>query len=98
MQITSRAPDVLVRCAYLELCVPALAEASADLIVAGVRTIKIFPLFFGVGKHAREDLPLLVQDLRDAHPDVTVELLPTAGEFPMLIELMADIALTGQNA
>ena len=97
-QITSRAPDVLVRCAYLELCNPTLAEAAADLTAAGVRQLKIFPLFFGVGKHAREDLPLLVQDLRDAYPDVAVELLPTAGEFPQLIELVADIALTRQKA
>ena len=93
-QIAGRAPDALARCAYLELCTPTLAEAATELMAAGVQEIKIFPLFFGVGKHAREDLPALVQGLRDAYPEVKVELLPTAGEFPQLIELMADIALS----
>ena len=51
-------------------------------------------MFFGVGKHAREDLPLLINDIRVAHPDLVVELLPTAGEFDELISLMADIALS----
>ena len=96
-QITARAPDMLTRCAYLELCAPTLAEAALEMNAAGVQKIKIFPLFFGVGKHAREDLPELIQDLRDTYPDIVVELLPTAGEFPSLISLLADIALMEQT-
>lgn len=96
-QLTARAPDVLTRCAYLELCAPSLAEAALELNQAGVQKLKIFPLFLGVGKHAREDLPELIQELRDTHPDIVVELLPTAGEFPSLISLLADIALIGQT-
>ena len=96
-QITARAPDLLTRCAYLELCALTLAEAALEMNAAGVQKIKIFPLFFGVGKHAREDLPELIQDLRDTYPDIVVELLPTAGEFPSLISLLADIALMEQT-
>lgn len=48
----------------------------------------------GVGKHAREDLPLLINDIRAAYPGVTVELLPTAGESDKLTLLLADIALS----
>lgn len=92
-QITQRQHGILVRCAYLELCLPSLPGAAIDLIASGVRKIRIFPLFLGVGKHAREDLPLLINDIRAAHPDLIVELLPTAGEFDKLISLMADIAL-----
>jgi sirohydrochlorin cobaltochelatase len=93
-QITQRQHGALVRCAYLELCLPSLPDAALDLSAAGVRKIKVFPLFIGVGKHAREDLPLLINDLRAAHPDLIVELMPTAGEFDQLISLMADIALS----
>jgi len=92
-QITERQPGTLVRCAYLELCLPSLPDAAIDLIASGARRVKIFPLFLGVGKHAREDLPLLVDGIRAAHPDLIVELLPTAGESDKLISLMADIAL-----
>ena len=92
--IRARDPDALVCCAYLELCTPDLAQAAADLIAAGARRIKVFPLFRGVGKRARESLPLLLAQVRALHPDVPVALMPTAGEYPQLTALMADIALS----
>ena len=30
-------------------------------------------MFLGVGKHAREDLPVLMEDLRRAHPGIALE-------------------------
>lgn len=92
--IRSRDPQALVCCAYLELCSPDLGQAALDLLAAGARQLRIFPLFFGVGKHAREDLPQLVEKLRASHPGVAVELMPSAGEYPQLTALMADIALS----
>ncbi len=92
-QIAQRSPAALVRCAYLELCVPSLPDAASDLIATGAKKIRVFPLFLGVGKHAREDLPLLMEEIRTAHPNITLELLPTAGESQALIALMADLAL-----
>jgi sirohydrochlorin cobaltochelatase len=91
--IRARAPETLVRCAYLELCRPDLAQAAAELVAAGAQEIRTFPLFLGVGKHAREDLPRLVEELRARHPGVPVALMQTAGEHPQLTALMADIAL-----
>lgn len=93
-QIRQRQPAAQVRCAYLELCTPTLADAAIDLIAGGARRLRVFPLFLGVGRHAREDLPVLVENIRAAHPGVEVELLPTAGEHPALTSLMADIALS----
>ncbi|NMM08776.1 MAG: cobalamin biosynthesis protein CbiX [Polaromonas sp.] len=92
-QIRARRLGTKVCCAYLELCTPTLPEAAVNLIAAGATQLRIFPLFLGVGKHAREDLPLLIEQLRAAHPDVAIELLPTAGEYAQLTALMADIAL-----
>lgn len=92
-QIRTGAPGTPVRCAYLELCGPTLPEAATELIAAGARAVRVFPLFFGVGKHAREDLPLLVAQIQVSHPDVAIELLPSAGEYPELTALMANIAL-----
>lgn len=92
--IQARQPGVQVRCAYLELCTPSLPDAATDLIAAGAIRIRVFPLFFGVGKHAREDLPLLIEQLRAEHPHIPVELLPTAGEYAPVTALMADIALS----
>ena len=49
-------------------------------------------MFLGTGKHAREDLPLLVQDLRAAHPGVRFHVQTAIGEDPRMTALMADIA------
>jgi sirohydrochlorin cobaltochelatase len=92
-QIRERTAGVPVRCAYLELCTPDLREATIDLIASGARKIRVFPLFLGVGKHAREDLPLLMALLRADHPQIEFELLPTAGENAGLIALLADLAV-----
>lgn len=92
--ILTRQPDTPVCCAYLELCAPSLPDAATDLIASGTRHIRVFPIFLGVGKHAREDLPLLIEQIRTAHPGVAIELLPSAGEYEQLTLLMADIALS----
>jgi sirohydrochlorin cobaltochelatase len=92
--IAARKPGMPVRCAFLELCEPSLPDAAGEMVVAGIRHITVFPLFFGVGKHAREDLPGLIAQIGASHPGLTMDLLPTAGEHAQLVALMADIAVS----
>jgi sirohydrochlorin cobaltochelatase len=91
--IAQRPCGVAVRCAYLELCAPTLPEAAAELVAAGAREVRVLPLFFGMGKHAREDLPQQMHALQQRHPAVAFRLLPTAGENPKLLQVLADMAL-----
>jgi sirohydrochlorin cobaltochelatase len=93
LRISQRRPELHVRCAYLELCYPSLPEAATELVAMGARSIRVFPLFLGVGKHAREDMPVLIEDIRASFPGVEVELLPAAGEYSELAEVLADISL-----
>ncbi|MBA4194390.1 MAG: cobalamin biosynthesis protein CbiX [Comamonadaceae bacterium] len=92
-QIAQRDPAAAVRCAYLELCEPDLPSAAAELVAQGATDVRVLPLFFGMGKHAREDLPVLMEQLRMAHPGVEFRQLPTAGEDPRLTALLAQLAL-----
>ena len=82
-----------VVCAYLELSKPDLLASTAALVDEGISRITIVPMFLGVGKHAREDMPTLVAALRKSHPHVTFELQRAVGENPLLVALLADIAL-----
>ena len=91
-QLRQGAPDLVVRCAYLELSQPDLATACLEIMDAGVRCISVLPLFLGVGRHAREDLPLLLEQLRTQHPQVLFELKAAVGEDARLIQLLAQIA------
>lgn len=86
-------PDTQVACAYLELTEPDLPTTVASLVQTGVNAIRIVPMFLGVGRHAREDLPLLLQDLIIQYPGVTFELSHAIGEEPEMTRAMAAIAL-----
>jgi sirohydrochlorin cobaltochelatase len=86
-------PGALVACAYLELQEPDLQSAVRSLVAHGAGTVRVLPLFLGMGKHAREDLPQLLQALEQQHPATAFELATTVGEDARLIDLLAKIAL-----
>jgi sirohydrochlorin cobaltochelatase len=55
--------------------------------------IRILPMFLGMGKHAREDLPELAVQLRKAHPQVHFEIAPAIGEDERVTQLLAELAV-----
>ncbi|MEY4884268.1 MAG: hypothetical protein RIS34_2122 [Pseudomonadota bacterium] len=92
-RMREREPGALVICAYLELTEPDLVAATQNLLAQGAQTVRVVPMFLGVGRHAREDLPLLIDALKASHPQVVFTLQQAIGEDERLIDLMADIAL-----
>ncbi|WP_293752287.1 CbiX/SirB N-terminal domain-containing protein [Limnohabitans sp. Rim8] len=85
-------PGLPVAVAFLELTEPDLPQTVEVLMKQGVARVRIVPMFLGVGRHAREDLPELVQDLTEAYPQMSFELLPAIGQHPAMTALMAEIA------
>lgn len=96
--IEARDPSARVVCAYLELTDPSLPDAAAQLVDMGCSSVRVMPLFFGMGKHAREDLPALISELRLRYPAVSIECLSAVGEHPELTSLLAEIALRSPSA
>ena len=92
-RIHMQSPEVQVACAYLELSQPDLPDTVAALTQAGVTDLTIVPMFLGVGRHAREDLPALVAELRKQHPALQISLQAAVGEDARLLDLLAQIAL-----
>jgi sirohydrochlorin cobaltochelatase len=92
-RLAAAQPDVPTRCAYLELQQPDVSAAAADLTALGIRRITLVPMFLGTGKHARADLPRLLQALRATHPEVAFTLQISVGEDPRVLDLLAKIAL-----
>ena len=90
-------PSVEVRCAYLEMSPPDLPTVTSELIARGSQSIDIVPMFLGAGRHAREDLPKLVQALRTQHPTVHLRMQMAMGEQPAVLDLMALTALGTAN-
>jgi sirohydrochlorin cobaltochelatase len=93
-RIRAQSADIRVTCAYLELSQPDLAHTTADLVECGIHDITIVPMFLGVGRHAREDLPELVTLLRTQYAEVQFHLKAAVGEDARLLDMLAHIALT----
>ena len=87
-------PQAAVACAYLDWCTPALGVAVQDLLALHPQLshITIWPLLFGVGKHASEDIPRLVATLAPQHPGVTLSIAPAMGEDARVMQLLSTIA------
>ena len=93
--VRRRAPHAAVQCAYLELAEPDFSTAVQGLVEGGVSRLRVVPMFLGMGKHAREDLPALVASARERHPGLEVELLGAVGEDAEVVSLLADLSLRG---
>lgn len=91
--VRHKEPGALVACAYLEWSTPTLEEACHSLTAQGAQEISILPLFLGVGKHARQDLPELVAQMTTRWPNIAFQLQAAVGENARLVALLADIAL-----
>ncbi len=96
-RILRQAPELQVACAYLELSKPDLPSCVRRMLDQGVQRIRILPMFLGMGRHAREDLPQLVTALRETHPLLALDVLPALGEDPRLADLSCQIALDKLN-
>lgn len=85
----SRKTGSTVRLAYLELMQPSLADAIATLAQEGATSIRVVPVFLGVGGHTRNDLPKLVDAARTRHAGVSITLDPPIGEQASVIDAIA---------
>ncbi len=74
-QLAASQPNWVFTAAYLNR-EPALSPAVDELCRRGCVRIEVFPLLVFQGKHAREDLPVLVQAERTRLPQMRFGLHP----------------------
>ena len=89
----TKAPEAIVRLAFLELMTPGLADVGAELAGLGCTRVDVVPVFLGMGGHVRRDVPAQLAGLRDAHPAVAWTLHPALGETAHVIAALADAAI-----
>ena len=86
-------PGLPVKLAFLELMSPPLAEVTHELVAAGIQVITVVPVFLGQGGHVRRDLPELLDQLRQQHPQVQFHLTTAVGEDAAVIEAISAFCL-----
>lgn len=87
--IQTQLPDVTVALAFLELMAPRLPELVSELEEKGHTEVTVVPVFFGQGGHVLRDLPAMVEQLRQDHPEMTLKVAGAVGEDPDVLNAIA---------
>lgn len=91
--IEERTGPGTVRLAYSQFATPTLPDVVGHAAAAGIRQIRVLPLFMTAGGHVDRDIRPVVDELRRAHDEtIDVELLPPVGELPAFRILLAELA------
>ena len=77
-----------VHLCYMEFASPTLEEMAQQLHDAGIRHIRLLPLFLAKGSHLCQDVPNQLTALKRQIPDLLIDLLPPVGENPQFTEML----------
>ncbi|SDH38340.1 MULTISPECIES: sirohydrochlorin chelatase [unclassified Duganella] len=86
----AREPEVRVELAYLELMTPRLPDVVSALVAASISDITVVPVFLGQGGHVLRDLPLMIDELRIAYPQIAIKVVEAAGENAAVLKALSD--------
>jgi sirohydrochlorin cobaltochelatase len=87
--VQAQRPDVAVHLAFLELMSPRLPELVERLVTEECEAITVVPVFLGQGGHVLRDLPLMVDQLRHAHPELSLRVVEAVGENADVLNAIA---------
>lgn len=88
-RVAAERKDLTIKLAFLEAQTPPLADAITDLVNAGHGVIHIAPLFMAQGGHLKRDVPQLLNEIRQQHPALRLELLSVIGDVEGLRSAIA---------
>ncbi|MEF8757111.1 MAG: sirohydrochlorin chelatase [Halobacteriales archaeon] len=81
--------DERVKPAFIELEPPSLGEGVDDL-ADHADHVTVVPLMLFAAGHVKNDVPLVLDQARERHPDLTVDYGSHLGVRPELVDLIAD--------
>lgn len=71
---------------------PSLAEAVDQLTARGATHLVVIPYFLTMGLHLERDLPALIAELKQSHPNLEIEVTPPLEGHPALLDALLDRA------
>jgi sirohydrochlorin cobaltochelatase len=96
--IRTRLPGTPIELAFLEMMKPNLSSAIDAVVAQGVTAITVVPLFMAQGGHLREDVPRLIQQIKQSHPSVAVSLTSPIGEVEAILHQIAEWVVLEHNS
>lgn len=81
----------IVEAAFLEGGQPSLAGALASM-ADRVSHVVVVPYFLTLGLHLKRDLPRLVDEVKQTHPNVRIDVAPPLDQHPAMVDALLDRA------
>ena len=88
-RIRASRPECPIQLAYLDFMSPTLDEAVAALVQEGASSVTVFPLFMAQGGHLKDDLPRMVEALRQTRPHLPICMETALGDVPEVLEAIS---------
>ena len=86
-----RGPFSSVRCAYLEITSPSIADAVDASVRAGAEEVRVVPYFVLSGRHIREHIPAIVSVQRKRwRKAAKIVLCPYLGYDERIVEVVKE--------
>jgi sirohydrochlorin cobaltochelatase len=87
-RVRALSPDLQATGGFIELSMPPVPTAAAELVRAGADDIVVVPLMLLAAGHAKNDIPALIARLRLDHPGVRFRYGRDLGLHPTLLALI----------
>jgi sirohydrochlorin cobaltochelatase len=89
----------IVEVGFMECNEPTIPEAIDRCVAQGATALTAVPYFLHTGTHVCDDLPTLLEEAEERHPDVTFRMGDYLGLSPRLTEVLSQrsqVARTGR--
>jgi sirohydrochlorin cobaltochelatase len=91
-------PDVAVDVGFLEMTDPPAGEVIDRLVGLGCRRVTVLPLVLLGAGHAKSDVPALVLEARQRHPEVAVQFGSPLGVSALPVSLLGSAVVEAGGA
>lgn len=87
----------IVNAAFLELAEVLIPDGIKQCVNDGATSIIVLPYFLNSGRHVVEDIPNIVSNTADQHPDIVIKIAPHLGASDLMMDLLIASADTAES-
>ena len=77
---------------FLELAKPSILDAIQQSIDEGATSIVLLPYFLNSGTHVVNDIPSIMNQAKEKHPDINFQVTTNIGASDLMMDLILSIA------
>ncbi|MBZ0166547.1 MAG: CbiX/SirB N-terminal domain-containing protein [Candidatus Omnitrophica bacterium] len=90
-QLQDRRKDLIFELGFLELENPSIPQGIERCIQRGAGHIAVILNFLNSGRHVDIDIPQIINESRQKHPDITITISAPIGQHPGVVELFDNL-------